>query len=88
MVTAKAKANKKSKKAAAAKRCSSKKVSTAMHEWKTGRLFTNAHVKVKSRKQAIAIALSEARRYCERGSVPKRKTRKSRAATRKVRKSR
>lgn len=49
-----------------------KKVKTVMHEYKTGALKSGkTHKKVKSRKQAIAIALSEARK---RGyKVPRKK---------------
>lgn len=38
------------------------KVEKVMHEFKGGKLRSSAGGKVKSRKQAIAIALSEARR--------------------------
>lgn len=49
-----------------------RKVKTVMHEYKAGKLKSGKmHKKVKSRKQAIAIALSEARK---RGyKVPKKK---------------
>lgn len=49
-----------------------KKVEKAMHEAKHGELYSGkSHKKVTSRKQAIAIGLSEAR---ERGAkVPKKK---------------
>jgi hypothetical protein len=48
------------------------KVAKAMHEEKLGELYSGkSHKKVTSRKQAIAIGLSEAR---ERGAkVPKKK---------------
>jgi hypothetical protein len=50
----------------------SKKVERAMHERKRGTLKSGSGRKVKSRKQAIAIGLSEAR---EAGAkVPKRKS--------------
>lgn len=39
----------------------SKKVEKAMHEMKAGKLKTGSGKKVTSRKQAIAIGLSEAR---------------------------
>lgn len=50
-----------------------KKVEKVMHEFKEGKLKSGrSGKKVKSRKQAIAIGLSEAR---ERGAkVPKKKT--------------
>jgi len=49
------------------------KVRRAMHERKEGTLRSGrSGRKVKSRKQAIAIGLSEARR--EGGKVPRRKT--------------
>ena len=53
----------------------SKKVEKAMHERKRGTLKSGrSGKKVKSRKQAIAIGLSQARR--EGAKVPKRKTSK------------
>ena len=39
-----------------------KKVGTVMHEYKQGKLKSGGRKKVKSRKQAVAIALNEARR--------------------------
>jgi hypothetical protein len=45
-------------------------VGKAMHERKRGQLKTGSGRKVKSRKQAIAIGLSKARR--KGGKVPKR----------------
>ncbi|MDQ3682781.1 MAG: DUF2408 domain-containing protein [Bacteroidota bacterium] len=49
-----------------------KKVKEAMHELKEGKLKSGSGKKVTSRKQAIAIGLSEAR---EKGAkVPKEKT--------------
>lgn len=51
------------------------KVKRAMHERKRGKLKSGRSGKtVKSRKQAIAIGLSEARRAG--GKVPRRKTKK------------
>jgi len=47
------------------------KVEKAMHERNEGTLKTSAGKKVKSRKQAIAIGLSEAR--AEGAKVPKKK---------------
>jgi len=38
------------------------KVRTVMHEYKTGQLKSSSGGKVTNRKQAVAIALSEARR--------------------------
>src|SRR5205085_12057631 len=49
----------------------SKKVKKAMHERKKGTLKSGSGKKVKSRKQAIAIGLSEARR--SGAKVPKKK---------------
>lgn len=49
-----------------------KEVGKAMHERKRGQLKSGSGRKVKSRKQAIAIGLSKARR--KGGKVPKRKT--------------
>jgi len=52
-----------------------KKVEKAMHEMKRGKLKSGrSGKKVKSRKQAIAIGLSEARK--EGGKVPKKKSKK------------
>jgi hypothetical protein len=49
-----------------------KKMKKVMHEWKHGQLKSgNSNKKVKSRKQAIAIGLSEARRAGAK--VPKKK---------------
>jgi len=53
----------------------SKKVEKAMHERKRGTLKSGSGRKVKSRKQAIAIGLSEARK--EGKKVPKKTKRKS-----------
>lgn len=54
-----------------------KKVKKAMHEMKRGKLRSGrSGKKVTSRKQAIAIGLSEARR--EGGKVPKKRSRKKR----------
>jgi hypothetical protein len=51
----------------------SEKVERAMHEMKSGELKSGASGEtVKSRKQAIAIGLSEARK--EGGKVPSKKT--------------
>ena len=38
------------------------KVSKVMHEYKTGKLKSGSGKKVTSRKQAVAVALNEARR--------------------------
>lgn len=57
---------------------SQEKVEKAMHERKTGNLKSGrSGKKVTSRKQAIAIGLSEARR--EGGKVPKKTNAKSKA---------
>jgi hypothetical protein len=66
----------------------SEKVEKAMHERKRGTLRSGrSGKKVKSRKQAIAIGLSEARRAG--GKVPKRKSssRKRRSSSRRRRAS-
>ena len=64
----------------------SKKVEKAMHERKRGTLKSGrSGKKVKSRKQAIAIGLSEARKAGKK--VPaKRKSKKSKKTKRKSRK--
>ena len=68
----------------------SKKVERAMHEMKRGKLKSGGSGrKVKSRKQAIAIGLSEAR--AEGKKVPKKKTggkKKARKTTKKKTSSR
>ena len=56
---------------------SSEKVEKAMHEKKEGTLRSGSGKKVTSRKQAIAIGLSEARK--EGGKVPKKSTKKKTA---------
>lgn len=50
---------------------SDRKVQKVMHEFKHGTLKTYAGQAVKNRRQAIAIALSEARRAKARGRVEK-----------------
>ena len=55
------------------------KVKKAMHERKRGQLKSGSGKKVKSKKQAIAIGLSEARR--EGGKVPKKKASGSRKSS-------
>ena len=59
----------------------SEKVERAMHERKRGTLRSGSGRKVKSRKQAIAIGLSEARKAG--GKVPKRKSASRKGASRK-----
>ena len=60
-----------------------KKVKKVMHEYKHGELKSAGRKTVKSRKQAVAIALSEAR---EAGAkIPKKKAAKKKAATKKRR---
>jgi hypothetical protein len=58
-----------------------KKVSKVMHEYKHGQLKSGGKKKVKSRKQAIAIGLSEARRSGAR--VPAKKGAKKAASKKK-----
>jgi len=60
-------------------KAASKRVETAMRRRKKGTLKSGSGRKVKSRKQAIAIGLSEAR--SKGAKVPKRKT--ARKSTRK-----
>jgi hypothetical protein len=55
-----------------------KKVKKAMHERKEGTLKSGSGKKVTSRKQAIAIGLSEARK--EGGKVPKKKSSKKKSS--------
>lgn len=64
----------------------SKKVARAMRERKKGTLKSGrSGKKVKSRKQAIAIGLSEARRAGKK--VPKKKTAKKKTAKKSAKKS-
>jgi hypothetical protein len=64
-----------------------KKVKRAMHKRKKGTLKSGrSGRKVKSRKQAIAIGLSEARK--EGKKVPKKKSAKKSRKTKKAKKSR
>ena len=53
-------------------KAAAKRVKSAMHRRKKGTLKSSSGATVKSRKQAIAIGLSEARE--KGGKVPKRKT--------------
>ena len=62
-------------------RSASKNVKSAMHRRKKGTLKSGSGRKVTSRKQAIAIGLSEAR---EKGAkVPSRKSSRKRSSSRK-----
>lgn len=56
-------------------KAASRKVAKTMHERKKGTLKSGSGQKVKSRKQAIAIGLSEARK--EGKKVPKKAKRKT-----------
>ena len=67
--------------------CAKRKISTVMGEWKRKKLKSH-NKRVKNYKQAIAIALSEARRYCGNKSVGKRSTEKRSSGKRKRRSSR
>ena len=55
-----------------------KKVKKAMHERKEGTLKSGSGKKVTSKKQAIAIGLSEARK--QGGKVPKKKSSKKKSS--------
>jgi len=59
-------------------KAASRKVEKAMHERKRGTLKSGSGRKVKSRKQAIAIGLSQARKAGKK--VPKKPSRSSRAS--------
>lgn len=61
----------------------SRKVKRAMHERKRGTLRSGSGKKVKSRKQAIAIGLSEARK--SGAKVPKKRSSKKKSGSRKKR---
>jgi Family of unknown function (DUF6496) len=68
-------------------RSASSDVKKEMHKFKKGKLKTSAGKKVKSRRQAIAIGLSEARRKGKK--VPKKRAGKtSRKRRRSSKKSR
>ena len=70
----------------ATKKSSSKarsKVGKVMHEYKHGQLKSGGRKKVKSRKQAIAIGLSEARRSGEKVAPPKGAAKKKGATKKK-----
>lgn len=56
-----------------------KKVGTEMHKLKEGTLRSGSGKKVKSRKQAIAIGLSEARKRGEKVPPPKKKSGRKKA---------
>jgi hypothetical protein len=58
------------------------KVAEVMHEKKEGKLKSGSGKKVTSRKQAIAIGLSEARK--EGAKVPKKKAAPKKAAAKKT----
>ena len=64
-------------------RKASEKVEEKMHELKEGKLRSGSGRKVKSRQQAVAIGLSEARR--EGGKVPSRRTSKKRSTAKSAR---
>jgi hypothetical protein len=68
------------KKKASSKKASAK-VGKVMHEYKHGQLKSGGKAKVKSRKQAIAIGLSEARK--SGASVPKKKSASKKTAAKK-----
>lgn len=55
----------------------SRKIKKVMREYKRGKLRSSSGGKVRKRKQAVAIALSEAREAGAR--IPRRRRRKSRA---------
>jgi hypothetical protein len=57
------------------------KVKKVMHEYKHGQLKSGGKAKVKSRKQAVAIALSEARQ--SGAKIPKKGASKKKGAARK-----
>ena len=60
-----------------------RKVEKAMHERKEGTLKSGSGRKVKSRKQAIAIGLSEARRECKKVPAKKKSSGKSKNKSKK-----
>ncbi len=54
-------------------KCERKKVKVVMHEYKEGSLKRRNSKPVKSRKEAVAIALNIARRKCSRKKSKKSK---------------
>ena len=66
-------------------KAASKKVEKVMRERKKGTLRSGSGKKVKSRKQAIAIGLSEARK--EGKKVPKKKTAAKKKTAKKTKKT-
>ncbi|MBV9507717.1 MAG: histone H1-like protein [Acidobacteriia bacterium] len=69
------------KKQGSAKKKAQAKVGKVMHEFKHGELKSGGRAKVKNRKQAIAIGLSEARRAG--GDVPPKKGASKKAGAKK-----
>jgi hypothetical protein len=67
-------------------RLSRKKVGEAMHEYKRGQLKSGGRKRVKSRKQAIAIGLSEARQAG--ANIPRKGAAKKRASKKRASKKR
>src|SRR5579884_4145204 len=61
-----------------------KKVGKVMHEYKHGQLKSGGRRKVKNPKQAIAIALSEARQSGEKVPPPKKKSAGKKSSGRKT----
>jgi hypothetical protein len=59
------------------------KVGKVMHEYKHGELKSGGRKKVKSRKQAIAIGLSEARRSGANVPPPKKKSTSKKSSSKK-----
>ena len=64
------------------RRGGTKKVKKVMREFKTGTLKSSSGAKVRKRKQAIAIALSEARQAGAK--IPKKAEKKSARKTKKT----
>jgi len=60
-----------------------KKVGKVMHQYKHGQLKSAGRKKVKSRKQAIAIGLSEARRSGAKVPLKRKSTSKKSSSSRK-----
>src|SRR6476661_5811120 len=70
------------KKSSAASKKGRGKVEKVMHEYKEGALKSGGKAKVKNRKQAIAIALSEARQ--SGAKIPKKGAAKKKSASKKT----
>ena len=64
------------------KACTKKKMSIVMGEWKRKKLKMRSGKRVTNYKQAVAIGLSEARRYCsqlKKKTIKRKKTKQKKS---------